>query len=163
MKRLLCSLLLAIPVAACGHLGGNDAAAVVDRTATWDSFGAPVVADAESVTLAQLVAEPSQYDGKRVLVHGGKVDAVCKKKGCWMMLGSGDDQIRVTFKDYGFFVPLDCESREVVMLGTFEVKIVPLDEAKHYLEDAGKHDEAAKLTEDQKELRLVADGVRLAK
>ena len=38
----------------------------------------------------------------------GKITDVCVKKGCWMKLDMGNDKVvRVTFKDYGFFVPTD--------------------------------------------------------
>ncbi|MBK6732010.1 MAG: DUF4920 domain-containing protein [Bacteroidetes bacterium] len=36
----------------------------------------------------------------------GTVTSVCQNKGCWMKLDLGNgESMRVTFKDYGFFVP----------------------------------------------------------
>ena len=37
----------------------------------------------------------------------GEIEECCQKKGCWMKVSveGMDDPIRVTFKDYGFFVP----------------------------------------------------------
>ncbi len=49
--------------------------------------------------------------------------------------------MRVTFKDYGFFVPLDSKGREVVMQGKAYADTVTVDMLKHYAEDAGKSQE----------------------
>ena len=40
----------------------------------------------------------------QVVVEGTITD-VCAKKGCWMKVVDGDDEIFVKFRDYGFFVP----------------------------------------------------------
>ena len=40
----------------------------------------------------------------------GKINEVCKKKGCWMSMSIGsEDEMMVRFKDYGFFVPLNAD------------------------------------------------------
>ncbi len=110
------------------------------------------------ITAASLMSSPAKYDGQRVLLEG-VVSSVCKVKGCWMVMSDGERKMRVTFENYGFFVPLDCEGRPVRVEGAFAVKEISVADAKHYLEDAGKHDEAAKITEPVKELTLVASGV----
>ena len=45
------------------------------------------------------------------LVFEATIDEVCQMKGCWMTLES-DQKVRVTFKDYGFFVPKDAGGTE---------------------------------------------------
>ena len=43
-----------------------------------------------------------------------KVRRACEKKGCWMELAGAEGigpGMRVTFKDYGFFVPKDSRGR----------------------------------------------------
>ncbi|RZL41189.1 MAG: DUF4920 domain-containing protein [Pedobacter sp.] len=48
----------------------------------------------------------------------GKVVDVCKKKGCWMTLQMPNgDPMRVTFKDYAFFMPMDIVGKNVVLDG----------------------------------------------
>jgi len=125
----------------------------------WDVFGAALT-DGDWTSAQKLMADPDAFDGKTLRVEGA-VDEVCKKKGCWMTMRDGDKMIRVRFKDYGFFVPMDCEKRVVRIEGVFSVKTISEADAKHYLEDAGKHDEAAKLKGDQKELGFMATGVRM--
>ena len=68
-----------------------------------------------------------------------KINEVCSKKGCWMKLPLGEEtETMVRFKDYGFFMPLDSKDREVIVEGIAFVKETPVDELKHYAEDAGK-------------------------
>jgi hypothetical protein len=78
-----------------------------------------------------------------------------------MTFAAGSEQLRVTFLDYGFFVPMDIHGRQARMVGTFAVREVPVDEARHYLEDAGKMEEAAAITEPQKSYTFEATGVQI--
>ena len=91
----------------------------------------------------------------------GKVLEVCQAKGCWMTIDKGDGtKMRVTFKDYGFFVPKDLSGKTVVMQGRAEVTTTSVAELQHFAEDAGKSkEEIAKITEPEKELAFEADGV----
>ena len=44
----------------------------------------------------------------------GKVVDVCKKKGCWMTLETANGEpMRVTFKDYAFFMPMDIVGKKL--------------------------------------------------
>lgn len=69
----------------------------------------------------------------------GKVLSSCAKKGCWMMLdlAEGDD-MRVSFKEYAFFVPKDLNGQEVVVEGMLRRAISSVEEQRHFAEDAGK-------------------------
>ena len=94
------------------------------------------------------------------------INEVCSKKGCWMKLPAGDTEetIRVRFKDYGFFMPLDSKGKEVIVEGKAFVKEVTVDELKHYAEDAGKSkEEIAKITKPKLELAFEANGVLMKK
>ncbi|MBD2752439.1 DUF4920 domain-containing protein [Spirosoma validum] len=90
----------------------------------------------------------------------GTVESVCKVKGCWMKVKTGDGQtMRVTFKDYGFFVPKDIVGKTVVVEGTAETSTTPVADLRHYAQDAGKSkEEIEKITEPEKALTFVADG-----
>jgi hypothetical protein len=68
---------------------------------------------------------------------------------------------RVTFKDYGFFVPIDCQGAKATVEGTIEVSTLPESEAKH-LESEGATVARGKDGKAQ-ELRIVATGVELRK
>ena len=145
MRRIASALLLLLPLSLLAATG---------------KFGAPV-GDAPKVALADLVKDPSAWSGKTVKTEG-VVSTVCQEKGCWMTLKSGDQSVRVTFKDYGFFVPKDSAGATAVMEGVFSVKTIPEAKAKHYAgETPGGKPDAIK--GDQKELSLVASGVEIAR
>ncbi len=91
----------------------------------------------------------------------GKVSSVCQAKGCWMKIETGTgESIRVTFKDYGFFVPKDLSGSTIIMKGVASYNVTSVEELRHYAEDAKKSkEEIEKITEPKKELVFEADGV----
>ncbi len=91
----------------------------------------------------------------------GVVESVCKAAGCWMKVKTADGQtMRVTFKDYGFFVPKDIAGKTVVFEGVAKVKTTSVAMLKHYAEDGGKSkEEIAKITQPEKAIGFVANGV----
>jgi hypothetical protein len=93
----------------------------------------------------------------------GTVSEVCQKKGCWMTMDSGESgQMMVRFKDYGFFVPKDISGREVVVHGKAYYQLTPVEDLRHYAEDAGQSpEEVAAITEPKQELHFLAEGVRV--
>jgi hypothetical protein len=123
----------------------------------WDSFGDGVAAGSV-LSVDDLLDSPADWDGKTVVVEA-EVDAVCQMKGCWMTFTSNDDKVRISFKDYGFFVPMDLGGRTVRVEGIFAITEVSVDEARHYLEDEGRHEEALAITEPERTYEIVATGV----
>ncbi|QIL39704.1 DUF4920 domain-containing protein [Pedobacter sp. HDW13] len=91
----------------------------------------------------------------------GKVVDVCKKKGCWMTLEMPNgDPMRVTFKDYAFFMPKDIVGKNVVLDGLAKKQTISVETLRHYAEDAKKTpEEVAKITDPKKELAFEAKGV----
>jgi hypothetical protein len=92
----------------------------------------------------------------------GKVMDVCSKKGCWMIISSGNVTARVTFKDYGFFVPTSLKGKTVLVTGVLSVEELSEEEARHYAEDAGKSKEhIAAIKGTQKEYGIEATTVEV--
>ncbi len=91
----------------------------------------------------------------------GKVVDVCKKKGCWITLETADGNgMRVTFKDYAFFMPMDIVGKSVVLDGIAKKQTISAETLRHYAEDAHKPaEEIAKITNPKKELAFEAKGV----
>ncbi len=89
------------------------------------------------------------------------VNSVCKDKGCWMTLDlPQEEDVMVKFKDYGFFVPMDIEEKEVVVNGKAFVAEVSVEEQQHYAEDKGDSaEEIANITQPKRTLTFLADGV----
>ena len=118
--------------------------------------GDAIPADAKLTPLAQVVDKAEAFT-KDAVVTEGVVEAACSNKGCWMQLGG----MRVTFKDYGFFVPKDSKGMKARVAGVTEIKTLSKAEADH-LEGEG-----AKLKRNEdgtaREVSFVANGVELTK
>lgn len=90
-----------------------------------------------------------------------KVKEVCKAKGCWMKLElANGEEAMVKFKDYGFFIPMDIEGKEVVVNGLAFVETMSVQDQKHYAEDGGATtQELAKIIAPKRTYGFEADGV----
>lgn len=148
MKKYLFALFLTAGIYAC------------NTTVAQDGHYGAKIDEKGAITVNELVAK---MDGKNEMDAKveGKVSEVCQAKGCWMTLEKGDGtKMRVTFKDYGFFVPKNISGKTVIINGKASVTTTSVDELRHYAEDAGKSkEEIAKITEPKKELAFEADGV----
>lgn len=124
----------------------------------YDSFGEKIKPD------GAIAVNEIAKDIKNIKVTG-EVESVCVMKGCWMKLKLADGKtMRVSFKDYGFFVPMDIVGKEIVMEGNAKVKETSVADLQHYAKDAGETDEEiAKITQPTKEMAFVANGVLIKK
>jgi hypothetical protein len=93
------------------------------------------------------------------------INEICQNKGCWMTLDLGNkEQAFVKFKDYGFFVPMNAQKREVVVEGKAFIEETPVAELKHYAEDEGKSKAAIdSIVAPKIEYKFLAHGVLIAK
>ena len=150
---------LAVPFALAAQAGESKTAQQAPAPAGWEGFGAPI-ASKKPLAVAKVLEEPKKYADKTVLVEG-TVSGVCQNRGCWMTMQHEGKEMRVRFKDYAFFVPKDCAGRTARIEGVFKVEKIPVDEARHYLEDAGRSEDAAKITEPVDGFTFMASGVLL--
>ncbi len=91
----------------------------------------------------------------------GTVEACCQAKGCWMSMRVNDNQeMRVTFRDYGFFVPLESAGKTAVVQGTLKKETTSVEDLRHYAIDGGMSKEEAekRFTEPKVGITFVADG-----
>jgi len=122
-------------------------------------FGAEITLS-ESLTVDQAIGQIDQLKEKEVLV-AGKVTKVCQMKGCWMAFNSQLGPVRVTFKDYAFFVSEELVGKRVLAQGRMFEQTMSVSEARHYAQDAGMSKaEIEKITEPVQEFRFVASAVR---
>jgi hypothetical protein len=127
-----------------------------EKKQSWDSFGEPI-----SSEFVQEAALDNLNDTPQPVKFEAEIAEVCQMKGCWMTLKDETGQsVRVTFKDYGFFVPKDASGLKVIIEGVASVADLDEATAKHYAEDAGvEFDESKTL----REVSVVASGVLIAK
>ncbi len=78
------------------------------------------IGDSPTVDLKGALAAPEAHLGQWVIVEG-KVDKVCQVKGCWLeLMPAGESRgVRVTFENYGFFVPKDAMGWTARLEGEF--------------------------------------------
>ena len=126
--------------------------------------GAPVPPGA-AMPLAELLSASSAFSGKTVLVEG-EVRRACSKKGCWMELATSHDLsaagCRVTFKDYGFFVPTNASGAHARLAGEVVVKTLRKSHVDH-LEAEGARFTTKNSDGSAVEVQIVATGVELRK
>lgn len=165
MKKVI-YLTLASFAFACGQ-NNTQTTTTTDSTATEqtnsksETFGDAITVDS-AITIEEM--KTLMGDKKELAVKvTAPVDAVCQKKGCWMELKAADGTtMRVTFKDYGFFVPKDCSGKTATVLGMAKVEETSVADLKEYAKDDGQSEaEIAAITEPKKELVFEASGVIL--
>ncbi|MFD2033788.1 DUF4920 domain-containing protein [Belliella marina] len=123
------------------------------------NYGA-AVEEVAVLSIAQMYDElksSGEFEGKVI----GQIKEVCTKKGCWMTLDlPSGETMRVTFKDYGFFVPLTSQGYPVIIEGVATKTVTDVATLKHYAEDAGKpKEEIDAITSPKEEYAFEAVGV----
>lgn len=113
-----------------------------------------VIGTAEMVTV---VEASGTFTGK----ISGEIKEVCTKKGCWftMDLANGEP-MRVTFKDYGFFIPTNSQGFPIILEGVATLTETDVETLKHFAEDQGKSkEEVDAITVPKREITFEATGV----
>lgn len=163
MKRLIVLAFLSVFVFSCKTDKKETSKKAV---VAYNSFGEKI-SDKDAFSAEEMHKKYKDLKkGDTVTVKfASSIKDVCSKKGCWMKLGlDNSEETMVRFKDYGFFMPLDSKGKEVIVEGKAFIKEVPVDELKHYAEDAGKSkEEIDKITEPKVEFAFEATGVLMKK
>lgn len=103
----------------------------------------------------------SEFEETSSVVIKTNITEVCEKKGCFFIAQDGESSARITFKDYGFFIPTDSEGKEVTIIGELTKTVLSEERAKHFAEDAGKSTDNIK--GEQVEYSIVASTVIIQK
>jgi hypothetical protein len=113
--------------------------------------------------LVEVVRNPGAHSDKSVVVEGS-VRRACTRRGCWMELAESMDDAspgcRVTFKDYGFFVPTDSPGAQARVEGVVKTRELSAEEVGH-MEREGARFPSKQPDGTAREVRLVATGVEL--
>lgn len=140
----------------------SEEAASTTRPHSLQRFGAEVPAG-DAVSVADVLTRPAAMTGKTILVEG-TVHRVCQRKGCWMEITDSKDPdkggCRITFKDYGFFVPPDSVGAAARVHGEVVGRTVAAADVEH-LEAEGAHFANKAPDGSASEISIVASGVEL--
>jgi hypothetical protein len=162
MKVKILMIALVAGLVACQKTG------IVSQKTTYELVGeakvvpgnyGDVVKEAAVVTtaiLVQKVESSGTFTGK----VSGQIKEVCTNKGCWfaMELPNGSS-MRVTFKDYGFFIPTNSQGFSITIEGIATLTETDVETLRHYAEDQGKSKEAIEaITASKKEITFEASG-----
>ena len=121
-------------------------------------YGGVIIPDMPEYTLSHAIEDGHVNNTANIKAT---VTEVCQVKGCWMKLKDGDHEIRVTFKDYGFFVPSSLAGKEVIIQGVLKEEVISEADRRHYAQDAGaSEEEIEKIKGDAKEYTFEATGVQ---
>ena len=123
------------------------------------SFGGEVPVNGDPVTLKEAIGSIEEVEGEFIKIKG-QVTEVCQAKGCWMVLVDGDTYARITFEDYGFFVPTETSMQRTVIFGQLSQRTLSGQQAEHFAQDAGSQSKI-KLEGEIREYSILARGVQL--
>jgi hypothetical protein len=137
----------------CPH-GGGDAGEPQGPATGEGHFGAPFQL-ADAVPLGKAIETAADAPVK----VSGTVEAVCQKKGCWMVVKDGAESARVLMKDHGFAVPMDSRGKSVVVEGTLTSREFDEAQVKHLEADRGG--DPSKVSGTRKEHVLTASAIEI--
>ena len=165
MKNYWKIALAVILLSGCGTTTNEESKSVEDvvsETAkTSDGFYGAEITENGALAMNEFVNQMTDIDSTSAKVKGNIVKT-CKMKGCWMTVETAEGEtMRVTFKDYGFFVPQEgMEGKEVIFEGTAKKKLTSVENLKHFAQDGGaSKEEIEAITEPKEEIAFVASGV----
>jgi hypothetical protein len=162
MKSKILLLALVGSLVACQKTG------IVSQKTTYELVGeakvvpgnyGDVVKEKDVVTTAMLL-QSVESSGTFIGKVSGQIKEVCTSKGCWfaMELPNGAS-MRVTFKDYGFFVPTNSQGFPITIEGIATMTETDVKTLRHYAEDQGKSkEEVEAITAPKKEITFEASG-----
>lgn len=158
MKRILLSAVVVAFLAACNSQPKTELHAV-ENVKGKAIYGDSIVND--NVIQLAAVKTALKNESKVDLKVRGKVEEVCKKKGCWIMMKlDNGEEMRVTFKDYKIFLPKDVVGKEVVLDGFAYRDTTTVEKLQHYAKDGGKSkEEIAAIVDPKIAIAFEAKGV----
>jgi uncharacterized protein YdeI (BOF family) len=128
-----------------------------DSKSPWTTYGAPITIEKTT----RLNTATTKNLGREVMIQG-KIASVCQNKGCWMTVRDGNQEIRVEFKDYGFFVPWKTEGKPVRMQGVVQEKAMSPEEQAHIVAESKDGGGVGTASPEPRKIRVfVASGVSI--
>lgn len=131
----------------------------VMQDADSETFGAVLDTSRPISDLALLLNEPDKKLGLPFVVKT-RISKVCQRKGCFFIAQQDHHIVRVSFKDYGFFIPTDSNGKTVLLSGELIKKELSAEQAEHFSADLKAAKQAIK---PGVVYEIVADSIRIPK
>ncbi|WP_194849986.1 DUF4920 domain-containing protein [Nonlabens antarcticus] len=164
MKHLFAVILMTLSLISCRNTTDTDETPALNEEqleeVAYLSYGNDIKAEKaiSSEELAELYANLKPNDTLNVKVKSS-INEVCTNKGCWIKIPAGSESARVTFKDYGFFLPKNSQGKEVVLEGRAFKSVTSIEDLKHFAMDGGKSkEEIDGITKEEVTLSFEATG-----
>jgi hypothetical protein len=115
----------------------------LEEAAVYPYFAGAEFDRASAISEEELATVVASFDGNPTdLVIATEITSACQKKGCWMTLNAGGEEVRVSFKDYDFFVPLDSEGHQTTVNGTLFYDTLTVEQLRHFAMDANASEDS---------------------
>lgn len=129
----------------------------VAQDAISETFGSVLDESLRKVSLVDVATQSKKYVGKPFQVET-KIAKVCQKKGCFFIAQQQEHVIRVSFRDYSFFIPTDAGGKTVILTGELIQKELSPAQAEHFKQDLKTDSDAVKAGV---VYEIVADSVKI--
>ncbi len=172
MRKLLYILLIIIVIISCkkeGKISSEKQSVDKENLAQKEVEATKYLSFGNKITADNSLSKEEMYTKFKSLKKGDTVNVkftstinkVCKKKGCWMRLDLDTDKNSIVrFKDYGFFMPLNSENKEVIVSGRAYIDVITVKQLRHYAEDEGlSKEEINKITKEEITYAIESTGV----
>ena len=106
----------------------------VAQDAQTETFGQVLDHTLPKLSMATLVDESSEHLDKAFQTEA-RIAKVCQKKGCFFIAQQDQHILRVSFRDYGFFIPTDSSGKTVTLGGELIQKTMTPEQSSHFNQD----------------------------
>lgn len=161
MKAIFLTLVcLCFSLTSVAHDHGHEEAKAKPVLKDAKNFGGKVTGT-EVLSLGEVTENFNKYDGKTITLEA-TAKKVCEKKGCWMVITDGKNEVRTLFKDYGFFVPKTILNQKIKVQGKMEKKKISAATIRHFMKDGGaSRSEINKIKKGKVKFQFTADAVEI--
>jgi hypothetical protein len=115
----------------------------VAQDAQSETFGVELDNSLPKLSMQNLVSDSSSYLAKPFQVEA-RIAKVCQKKGCFFIAQQDQHILRVSFHDYGFFIPTDSSGKKVILAGELVQKEISPEQAAHFKADLNSETDMVK-------------------
>ena len=122
-----------------------------------ETFGVIFDKSLPTLSMEELVIDSSTHLTKPFQVKV-RIAKVCQKKGCFFIAQQDQYILRVSFRDYGFFIPTDSSGKTVTLAGELVQKDISPEQAAHFKADLKSETDILK---SGVVYEIVADSVRI--